>query len=525
MSPAEIRGLLDERFRLLTGGRRSAVERHQTLRATVDWSYSLLGEQERAVFDRLGVFAGGFDARAAQAVVEGDGVEAWDVLDALTELVVKSMIVAEETADGTTRYQMLETLGQYARERLDEHGNSDGWRRRHAEYFAVWAEEAGPGLVGPDEFVWRERESVELDNLRAAVTWALDRDDPDDLGLALRIVGSLAAESQANPTAGVGSWAERALPKVESTSAPMRYAVTAAAAWYQFDVGHYERALQLARRAIDEGVPAGAPAADKAHLALGVSTLMLGDGAGALAIQQESARLLDRDFPGTASAAHAHAVAALAAQLAGDPVARAEAKQGLNHARTSANPTALVIAHMAMGRALERDDPMAALAAYEDGLALLRRGASPTMHGATLNFAAAVRARTGELVRAVADLREGLERSHLHGTPTLFYMGVWVGIEVLVALDRGVEVAVFDGIASNVDRGLAPGYRTAPGWSYQIEAVARARANLGSGPYDEAYTMGMAMSQDEAVEHSLRVLDDLVDATRAQPSAVTGSPA
>src|SRR4029450_9389621 len=89
------------------------------------------------------------------------------------------VVVAEETAEGATRYQMLETLGQYARERLDEHGDVDGWRRRHAEYFAGWAEEAGPGLVGPDELAWRPREDAELDNLRTAVTWALDRDDPD----------------------------------------------------------------------------------------------------------------------------------------------------------------------------------------------------------------------------------------------------------------------------------------------------------------------------------------------------------
>ena len=178
------------------------MERHQTLRATVDWSYSLLDDAERAVFDRLGVFAGSFDAQAAQAVVAGDGVEAWDVLDALAELVAKSMVVAEETAEGTTRYQMLETLGQYARERLDEHGDTDRWRRRHAEYFADWAEEAGPGLVGRDELVWRTRESAELDNLRAAVTWALDRDDPDDIRLALRIIGALAARVPDRPRDG-----------------------------------------------------------------------------------------------------------------------------------------------------------------------------------------------------------------------------------------------------------------------------------------------------------------------------------
>ena len=97
---------------------------------------------------------------------------------------------------------MLETLGQYARERLDEHGEIDRWRRRHAEYFAAWAEEAGPGLLGPDEFAWRTRENAELDNLRAAVTWALDRDDPDDIGLALRIIGALADETTDQPGRG-----------------------------------------------------------------------------------------------------------------------------------------------------------------------------------------------------------------------------------------------------------------------------------------------------------------------------------
>ena len=114
MSPAEIASLLDERFRLLTGGRRTAVERHQTLRATVDWSYSLLDEIARIVFDRLGVFAGSFDNRAAEAVVAGDGIEPWDVLDALASLVAKSMVTAEDTGVGVTRYQLLETLRQYA---------------------------------------------------------------------------------------------------------------------------------------------------------------------------------------------------------------------------------------------------------------------------------------------------------------------------------------------------------------------------------------------------------------------------
>ena len=145
---------------------------------------------------------------------------------------------------------------------------ADGWRRRHAEYFAAWAEEAGPGLVGPDEFAWRARENADLDNLRAAVTWALDRDDPDDIGLALRIIGALADESPGNPAAGMGAWAEQALPHVEITSPQLRYAVIAAAAWHQFDLGNYQHAQALAQRAIGDGVPPGARAAHRRPLTL-----------------------------------------------------------------------------------------------------------------------------------------------------------------------------------------------------------------------------------------------------------------
>src|SRR5207253_5491944 len=136
MNPSEIAGLLDERFRLLTGGRRTAVERHQTLRATVDWSYDQLSETEQLVFDRLGVFAGIFDADAGVAIASGDRVERFDVLDALTNLVAKSMLVAEQTPDDRTRYQMLETLRHYAREGVDEAGAGDVLRRRHARHYA-----------------------------------------------------------------------------------------------------------------------------------------------------------------------------------------------------------------------------------------------------------------------------------------------------------------------------------------------------------------------------------------------------
>ncbi len=167
MRPTDIAAHLDERFRLLTGTRRGRVERHQTLRATVEWSYQLLEADDRAVFDRLGVFAGTFDTAGASAVASDDDLDSWRIVDSIASLVAKSMLVVEDGPDDTTRYAMLETLRQFARERLEEAGDADRWRRRHAEYYVTFAEAAGPGLRGPDEVVWMARLVSEFDNLRS----------------------------------------------------------------------------------------------------------------------------------------------------------------------------------------------------------------------------------------------------------------------------------------------------------------------------------------------------------------------
>jgi predicted ATPase len=507
MSPVEIRGLLDERFRLLTGGRRSAVERHQTLRATVDWSYSLLDDRERSVFERLGVFAGSFDARAAQAIVVGDGVEAWDVLDALAELVAKSMVNADETAEGTTRYEMLETLRQYARERIYEQRDTDRWRRRHAHYFASWAEEAGAGLLSPDELAWRARERAELDNLRGAVTWALDRDDGDDLTLALRIIGALANESTANSAIGVGAWADQALPHVGIASAQLRYAVTAAAASHHTNLGNHQQGRDLALVAIGDGVPRGAPAPGLAHGALGASTGVLGDFAGALEILRDAARMLDRDSPPFAPAAFAHAYAAVMGVRADPAVARAESDIALRQAQAVANPSTLAFALLAYGWARSVDEPTVALAALDESIALCRQGASPTVFGIALSVAASARLRTGDLPQAARDLREGAERTHQTGTPGAFYLAVWYGIELLTALGHLHEAAVFDGMVTTT---YSDDWRADAAMAHQRAAIAHARAAYGSERYDAAVQVGGAMTYDQGIAHTLRVLDGLI---------------
>ena len=136
LSLAEILDSLHDRFRLLTGGARTAVRRQQTLRASVDWSHALLTEPERVLFRRLAVFLGGFDLDAAQAVAGGGDVERYQVLDQLTLLVDKSLVVADDSG-GRTRYRLLETVRQYALEKLGESGEADAVRSRHRDHYTA----------------------------------------------------------------------------------------------------------------------------------------------------------------------------------------------------------------------------------------------------------------------------------------------------------------------------------------------------------------------------------------------------
>ena len=170
-------GRLDDRFALLTRGARTALPRQQTLRAVVDWSYDLLFEDERRLFARLSVFVGGCELDAVEAVCAGDEVPASDVLDVISRLVDKSLVTAPNA--GETRFTQLQTLRQYGGERLDDSGEVDAVRARHAAYFGRLAEDAHDGLRGALGPVWRDRLTSELGNLKAALDWYLAIGDID----------------------------------------------------------------------------------------------------------------------------------------------------------------------------------------------------------------------------------------------------------------------------------------------------------------------------------------------------------
>ncbi len=186
LSVTEILDGLHDRFRLLTGGARTAVRRQQTLRASVDWSHALLTEPERVLFRRLAVFLGAFDLDAAQAVAGGGEVERYQVLDQLTLLVDKSLVVADDSG-GRTRYRLLETVRQYAQEKVGESGEANAVRTRHRDHYTAMAALLdSPAQAGHERRL--EQAETEIDNLRAAFAWSRENSDTE---LALTLGSSL----------------------------------------------------------------------------------------------------------------------------------------------------------------------------------------------------------------------------------------------------------------------------------------------------------------------------------------------
>lgn len=186
LSPQQIAERLDDRFRLLTGGSRTALPRQRTLQALIDWSYDLLSEPERTLLRRVSVFSGGWTLDAAEDVCSGSGVERYQVLDLLEQLVNKSLVMTEESETGM-RYRLLETIRQYAQEKLVERLEADATRKRHLAFRVQQAEEAWLAFTQLRGGPWFSRVRVEADNMRAVHAWALEH----DLEAALRLVPAL----------------------------------------------------------------------------------------------------------------------------------------------------------------------------------------------------------------------------------------------------------------------------------------------------------------------------------------------
>jgi predicted ATPase/class 3 adenylate cyclase len=210
MTPAELARRLDRSFAVLAGARRGAVDRHQTLRAAIDWSFELLTEPEQALLCRLAVFAGGCTLEAAEKVCGGDGIEPGTVFDLLASLVARSLVVADEYGP-QSRYRLLETIRQYGEERLEGGGQAERWRARHAGYYAdLLSGVRDHARDSQDEVFWAVRLSAEQDNLLAAWSWAIKTGHVDT---AFSILLTRPPARSQNPAAIRGQRADSGIPE------------------------------------------------------------------------------------------------------------------------------------------------------------------------------------------------------------------------------------------------------------------------------------------------------------------------
>jgi predicted ATPase/class 3 adenylate cyclase len=249
LSPGQIADRLDDQFRLLAGGHRTALERQQTIRAAVDWSHDLLGEPEQILLRRLSAFVGGFGFDAAEGICAGDGLEASDVLDLLSGLVDKSLVIKEEKG-AEARYRMLETIRQYGREKLVDSKEASRFRISHRDHFLALVEKAAPMLESPEVGKWLDVLEADLDNIRAAIEWSLS--EKQGAEAAQRLAASLHQFWVLRGGSLEGHrWLESAVAKPGDVSPSVRAEALTALAGFEF----YARAdLTASRRRAEEGL-------------------------------------------------------------------------------------------------------------------------------------------------------------------------------------------------------------------------------------------------------------------------------
>jgi DNA-binding CsgD family transcriptional regulator/tetratricopeptide (TPR) repeat protein len=251
LTPRAMLKRLGSRLKLVTEGARNLPERQRTLRGTIEWSYTLLEEGERVLFARLAVFAGGRTLEAIEAICVAKGDLPVDALEGVSSLLDKSLLRQEEGLEGEPRFVMLETIHEFARERLEASGEAEEIKRLHAEYFLALAEGAEPELTGPDQLACLERLEAEHDNMRAALQWSVEK-EPET---ALRLAGKLARFWEIRSDISEGSrWLEAALrqsarPDTVTQAATRAKALTGAGtfAWHR---GDYDKATALHGQAL-----------------------------------------------------------------------------------------------------------------------------------------------------------------------------------------------------------------------------------------------------------------------------------
>jgi hypothetical protein len=430
----------------------------------------------------------GFDADAAVAVA-GEGLGSWGVLDALDNLTAKSMLVADPTEEGTTRYRMLETMRHYARERLaSQGGDPDLWRSRHADYYVQLARVIGEALTGPDEIAWRRRMAIELDDLRAAVNWSLDQPDDDR---CVRIVAALSVQAAQYEIVGIGTWAERCVERAQAAPAPLRAAVLSAAAWQGGRRGD-PQALAVGLDALRDGLPSGWPSSYLPFIALSQALALEGRLDEQCAVVADGHAALDA--AGAPPVGHTHLFCAQSVATEDPQASRQLAEAALSNAQACGNPTGLAVGWFTVGYAYLSHDPARAASALEQSIAMTRDGAGDGVYPYALMLAAFLASESGDAERAIALLDRALRYGRDSGNRVTVIEAVGFGTLIMTQLGQLELAAILAGAGGD----LAVSLMAAPGYlPYYQDAITGLRRKLGSTAFDAAFARGAAMSYEQ----------------------------
>jgi predicted ATPase/DNA-binding CsgD family transcriptional regulator len=462
MSVDDILARLEDRFRLLSRGNRVAPSRHQTLRAAVDWSFGLCSELERTLWARLSVFTGAFSLAAAEQVCVGDGVDAGEVVEGVSGLVEKSLLILDEGRPGTP-YRMLETIREYGQQRLS---GDDGVavRCRHRDYYLRLAEEAQASWFGPAQVEWLNRFQAELSNVRAALEFCLSV--PAEVRTGLRMAGSLL--------------------------------------WYWI-----QRDIRDGRAWLDRALaadPAPSRARAKALLALGWIADVQGDTDHALAALDEVVELVQK-FNDEQALGYALQFIGLGKLLQGKlPEAAAAYEQALEHYRSTGkvnSTTAVGLAEYGTIVALQGDTERA-VALCQHGVAICRVQGERWACAWGLLYLAIVHWLRNDFTQVAVHVKDALRlRQTLDDQPGIAWCVEVLGW-VAAAKNDPHRAAVLFGIGDTVWATVGQWLGAwQPGRDASNHAREQARKALGPRAYEAAYQQGRSLPGDAAIAYTL----------------------
>jgi len=501
LNPEQIAARLDDRFRLLTGGSRTATPRHQTLRGAIEWSYSLLNVDEQTFFDRLSSCASGCRLEAVEAVCAGNGLGEEDALPLLDRLVDTSLVVAEDR-HGERRYRLLESLRLYGRERLVTSGEAESTSRRHAEHFLALAEAVEPALWGSDAVAWLDRLEIEHDNLRAALRWATGHGEVE---IALRLGAALSRFWQVHAHLSEGlKWLESALAWTSDASITTRARALDAAGHLARDRADYDRAWAL----YEESLRLRRELDDRRGTALTLNNLAVvaqlrGDYDRAVALLEESLALF-RALGDEWGVALSLLTLGSMAQWQGD-LARATThyEESLALFRALGDTRGIAAALSSLGTlASSRGDFARADELYVECAPLFRELGDSRDIAACLSNQAGIARDRGDLGRATAFAQESLALFHELGDDR----GIAVCLELIGSAiaaqgqtERGTRLlAAAETVreTTGIDRPTARG-------AEQEHTVAALRGALGGDAFAHAWNAGRRLPLDEIVVDAL----------------------